>query len=370
MSDTRPKIIVIGAGIIGSSIAYYLSRNRAAVTLIDDGTSPAGQASGCSFGWINANTPENGDYFKFRMVAIGRWQALASEVKSLPVRFTGSLDWDMPEDTLATTLEQYGSLGYPSKLVSRDEIQALAPALKNPPEAALHNLAEGIADPARIARAFKRMAVENGATLCKPARVTGFQTGGSGVNAVRTEDGNLDCNAAIICTGVQTPELLAPLGLTLPMTNRRGLLIKTPPLPDVGNLLISSPSLHFWQHEDGSILAGKNQAGDVEETKMTEAAAEICDQLQAMLGMAIDLSACAIISGTRPVPGDGFPAVGTIGAPENLFMAVMHSGITLAPLIGEELASEVLGGDPSDLLASYRPHRLLAPATAPKAIAC
>ena len=46
--------------------------------------------------------------------------------------------------------------------------------------------------------------------------------------------------------------------------------------------------------------------------------------------------------GTRPVPIDGFPVVGNIEGHKGVFVAIMHSGVTLAPLIGQLLASEML----------------------------
>lgn len=58
----------------------------------------------------------------------------------------------------------------------------------------------------------------------------------------------------------------------------------------------------------------------------------------------------------RPVPGDGLPVVGQ-GPVAGLWIAVMHSGATLAPLVGELLAQEIVGGPHSPLLADFRPGR-------------
>jgi len=59
----------------------------------------------------------------------------------------------------------------------------------------------------------------------------------------------------------------------------------------------------------------------------------------------------------RPMPEDGFPAVGFVPGPEGLYVAVMHSGVTLAPAIGRFAAEEILDGARIDLLAPYRPSR-------------
>jgi D-hydroxyproline dehydrogenase subunit beta len=56
------------------------------------------------------------------------------------------------------------------------------------------------------------------------------------------------------------------------------------------------------------------------------------------------------------VPGDGLPVVGQ-GPLPGLWIAVMHSGATLAPIVAELLADEMTGGPDSPLLAEFRPAR-------------
>ena len=58
----------------------------------------------------------------------------------------------------------------------------------------------------------------------------------------------------------------------------------------------------------------------------------------------------------RPVPGDGLPVVGP-GPVPGLWMAVMHSGATLAPVVAELLVDEIISGAESPLLAEFRPTR-------------
>jgi len=67
----------------------------------------------------------------------------------------------------------------------------------------------------------------------------------------------------------------------------------------------------------------------------------------------------SVMLANRPMPEDGLPAVGSIG-PDGLYVATMHSGITLAALMGELVTEEILQGvsnSTNDLLAPYRPQR-------------
>ncbi|MFT5066675.1 MAG: glycine/D-amino acid oxidase-like deaminating enzyme [Yoonia sp.] len=72
-----------------------------------------------------------------------------------------------------------------------------------------------------------------------------------------------------------------------------------------------------------------------------------------------DLEWDQVMLADRPMPKDGLPAVGAVG-PTGLYVATMHSGITLGAIMGELIATEVLEGvsnKSADLLTPYRPQR-------------
>jgi glycine/D-amino acid oxidase-like deaminating enzyme len=59
----------------------------------------------------------------------------------------------------------------------------------------------------------------------------------------------------------------------------------------------------------------------------------------------------------RPIPADGFPSVGAVPSVPGYYEAVSHSGITLGPVVGRLLASEILTGHRDEMLADFRPER-------------
>jgi glycine/D-amino acid oxidase-like deaminating enzyme len=63
--------------------------------------------------------------------------------------------------------------------------------------------------------------------------------------------------------------------------------------------------------------------------------------------------------GVRPMPVDGMSVLGWVPGVDSLYVAVTHSGLTLAPVLGEIAAREVLG-EPSALAAAFRPERFAA----------
>ena len=88
-------VLIVGGGVIGSSIAWHLATAGAKVTLIEQHT-PAAKASSNSYGWINATAAESSDYFELRMQGIADYQNLVlkhREVGALQnaVNLSGSL---------------------------------------------------------------------------------------------------------------------------------------------------------------------------------------------------------------------------------------------------------------------------------------
>ena len=61
--------------------------------------------------------------------------------------------------------------------------------------------------------------------------------------------------------------------------------------------------------------------------------------------------------GFRPMPSDGLPIVGYVPGSAHIYLAVMHSGVTLAPIMGRLISRELLSDDGTDALRPYRPER-------------
>ena len=62
--------------------------------------------------------------------------------------------------------------------------------------------------------------------------------------------------------------------------------------------------------------------------------------------------------GQRVLPPDGFPIVGYLRGPRNLYVTATHSGVTLAPILGQYATQEILDGISLEPLSPYRPDRL------------
>lgn len=145
------RIAVIGAGILGASVAWHLARRGAAVTVFAEG---AGPATAGSFAWINASWGNDAAYRRLRMASMALWPGLAASAPGTGFRSCGGLMWDLPEDDLRAFAAEAAAQGYAARLVGADEARRFEPALTAPPDLALHVPGEGMAEPLSAARAL------------------------------------------------------------------------------------------------------------------------------------------------------------------------------------------------------------------------
>ena len=111
------------------------------------------------------------------------------------------------------------------------------------------------------------------------------------------------------------------------------------------------------QDLDGSIVAAWDFSGGPAPDDIERESERLLAELASLLRLEESLVMDEITVALRPEPEDGFPIVGFSGAPDNLYVTVMHSGITLAPLIGRLAAAEILDGVAAEQLAAFRPGR-------------
>lgn len=356
-----PRIAVVGSGIIGASIAWNLSRAGAAVTVFDAGKR-GGIATPASFAWINASWGNPEPYFRLREQAMMEWRILDRDVPGLQINWCGGLIWDLPPEELHAFAKQHSSWGYGIREVTRSEIENLEPNLKSPPEFAYHVPEEGMVEPLATALAMLAGAEAHGATILENCNIKWLGEDHGRVTGVQTHEGFFHADETVIAAGTGSAELLASIGLSLELAKPMGLLAHSKPAGELLRGLVMAPELHVRQTAEGRLVAGTDFTGATANGKLDEAAAALNAKVQAMVAGAEHIELDFFTAGERPTPADGFPVIGRPDNRPGLYLAVTHSGVTLAPAIGVMTAAELLQGDRDSLLLPYHPERLLRPA--------
>ncbi|MCB2135664.1 MAG: FAD-binding oxidoreductase [Rhodobacteraceae bacterium] len=352
-------ILVIGAGITGAAIAHRLAGAGATVTVLDAGL-PAGGASGRSFGWINANNYLTEEHFHLRVAAMEAFRAAAADMAPVSVDWCGAISWEEAGEALHRTAATLGDLGYPLRILDRRAFATLEPGVANPPEEAILYGAEGAVDLSALTERLLTAAAAHGARLCIGTPVTGLHLTAGRVGGVETAEGVIRADRVVVAAGTGSATLLASAGIALPMLRRPGLLMRTRPVARAIRHILASPEQELRQDAAGRILAPTSPAHQSDDATdiwdlPTSLAEATLGRLRRMLpGATLDWEQVTLAF--RPVPGDGLPVVGETSV-EGLYAAVMHSGATLAPLIGQLVAREIAKGEVQPMLSPFRPAR-------------
>lgn len=342
------RIAVIGGGILGASVAWHLGQGGGDVTVF---AAPRPGATDGSFAWINASWGNDATYRRLRMAAMARWPDLAAKVPGTSYRRCGGLLWDLPEADLRAYADEAAAQGYALQVMDRDAVKRHEPALLTPPDLALFAPDEGMAEPAEAAAALLA------ASGAKVLRLEAAPVETRGRAAVLAEGGVHPFDAVVLAAGCDCATLLVPLGIVLAMQAPRGLIARSQPVAPRLKGLLMMPDLHLRQTAGGAFALGDDYAG-TDPGPGAEAAARVLIDLASARLAGPPLAYAGHSLAARPMPGDGHPAVGALALP-GLFLALSHSGITLAPAIGALLAGEILTGAVDPLIAPYRPGRLV-----------
>ncbi|MEP5154704.1 FAD-dependent oxidoreductase [Planktotalea sp.] len=358
MAHARQKIIVVGSGIIGAAAAFELQSQGADVLVI---SGAAARATDASFGWVNASFFENPKYFALRVEGIKAFSHLRARV-DLPSMWHGSLCWEHTGAAFDEQVRTLSEQGYPCKVLGKADVQRLEPNLGAPPERAIHFQSEGVVEPAASADALLNAAVALGAKVAQGFTVTGFHRQGSKICGVQTREGVFAADQVLVAAGTGTQALLQQVDVNLPMLHRPALVLRTKPVSFTLSHVLVTDFGEVRQLPDGALITpaaiGHQADAATELTEPPQQAAERSMTRLRALFPEENLELASMQLAQRPVPEDGFPAVGAVMP--GLYAATMHSGMTLAALMGDLIAREMLNGvsnSTNQWLGAFRPDR-------------
>jgi len=353
------RVVVAGAGMIGANVAYQLARRGAEVTVVERGQ-PGRGATANSFAWINAKKRPR-PYYDLSRLGIQAWREMDRAFdRTLPLVWGGSVEWRADADAgarLRKDIAEFQAWQYPVTPIDAARLRALEPGLTpGTMAAAAHWSDEGHIDPVGVTERILAAAQAAGARLLSPVEVTDLDLAGGTLRAVRTTTGELRADAIVVACGVDTPRVAGFAGIRVPLRDAPGVLVHVPPQPAIVQRVILAPVGNIKQKPDGRIVAGSDFASGGGDTSR-EAGERLLKTMAAVLPGLERGGVEKMTQGFRPMPADGFPIVGFAPGRRDLYLAVMHSGVTLGALVGQLAASEILDGVQAAPLAPYRLER-------------
>ena len=382
MAEGKFDIVVVGGGIVGATAAFCLAKRGARVALVERGRIGSGTTRR-SFAWINA-TSKVADEAYHRLNARGGalYKAFAAEfgAADLGLFDTGMLQCVNRGHAAghAVMLEQAAYLkryGYPHRLIGADELRALEPHVVFEDDAeAIFATADDWVDAPRFARFLAARLDAMGSTVFEDSAARRLEmTDDGAVAGIATDQHVLGAPSVLVAAGPDTPEVLSELtgydgfAARFPMNRVPGLLLTTPPKETTGRLkhIIyfdrAAEAMHVRPAANGGLRLGAEDIdGLVAEDQSAEtvraAAGRLLSRAKAQLsGIVGDvrLDDCDVAVGVRPYPLDGRTLAGALPGSEGLYVIATHSGVTLAPALGELMAEVMIDGGAPEALAPF-----------------
>ncbi|RME71225.1 MAG: FAD-binding oxidoreductase [Chloroflexi bacterium] len=220
---TASDVIIIGGGINGCSVAFFLAQAGLKVTLVERdfiASGPTGRSSA-----IIRQHYSNEVTARMALRSLRIWQNFADVVGG-DAGFVqtgillGASEEQLP--ALKANIEMQKRVGIDTRFLTPEEVREVEPAASVEGLAgAAYEPEAGHADPAAAAMAFAEGARSAGATLMLNTRATGLQAAGGKITGVETDRGSLSAGAVVIAAGPWTPYLTRTIGLDLPITASR-----------------------------------------------------------------------------------------------------------------------------------------------------
>jgi D-hydroxyproline dehydrogenase subunit beta len=379
---SRPDVVVVGAGIVGTATAWELARRGVTVTLLDRGEISGG-TTGLGEGNVLCSDKDAGP--ELELTVLGR--ALYDEVEEVVgaaarIRRKGALivhpdarTWEA-EPARARRLR---AAGVETELVAPDAVRELEPALTGPVHGALRVPGDLQCDPRAIARALAAEAARSGASVQPGTPVTAIAIDRGRVTGVRLADGaRLDAGAVVLAAGPWSRPLAESARVPLPLEPRKGQLMRLRPaaLDDRflrhkivdGSYLLSATSAAADRQvstvvettSDGRVIVGSTRERCGFDPAVDDDLAEEVRRRAARLIPAVaDMPCDATWVGFRPWLPDHLPAIGPSGRVAGLWLGTGHegAGVALGPITGRVLAQALCGEPPAMDLSPFDPDR-------------
>ena len=372
--------MVIGAGVMGASVVARLASAGLAVTLLE-ADQPGRATSRWSFAWLNSNDKAPRSYHDLNHAGIRAWAELAPDLDGAtwyrPVGHLEMATSDVGRAELEARVRRLTEWGYPARLIALVEATEIEPALRFPEAGGTVAWfpGEGYVLTEPLIACLVARAVARGADVLtgEQGRVTGLDPGPAGVVRVRTAAGAvLEADEVVCCAGRWVPELakMADAASPVPLVDWEkpgatapGLVVRAGPLAPAGPVrLVHTPEVSLRPHAGGLLhLEAPDAAVDLHtpEPALRRWASTLLRRAQQTVRGLIDARVEEYQVCVRPMPVDGQSIVGRLPGAPGCYVAVTHSGVTLAAHLSRLIAAELTTGTPTPDLAPYRPARFL-----------
>ncbi len=342
------EVVIVGGGVTGLSAGWWLARSGVKVTVLDKGI-VGWEASGRNGGGAS-------HYQSPLFDEVHRLWPQMDELLGYPTEHQKDrIIIAMTErqwEQYRFVAERHKRLGHPVDVLDVKQVQDAVPLAGDKCFGGVHYRFGGHANPQRTSQAYAWALQDLGGTIIQHTAVTGFETAGGKVTAVKTAAASYGCDSVVVAAGPQTAALMAQLGIAVPLANARAEMIITEPAPMMPIGGVDGHKLYGRQTMRGNLAygGGPHEWIDVGATgpaarPSTPLMRNLASRLAELLPKAAHLNVIRSWAGVIENSPDGRPIIDRLTSPDNVVVASMSGvGFGLSPASGHAIRDLVLDG--------------------------
>jgi len=305
-------VVIIGGGVIGASVAYHISRKKAAVVLLEKSDMASGTSGACG-GHIFLQSKKPGPHLTLAMESKKRFEDVS--------------------------------------LLDKNDVRQMAPFLSENILGATYSPLDAQINPIYLTLAFIRAAKRSGAKIFAHSEAMGIRRMKHKAWSVETARGTIEATTIVNAAGVCAPKIGHMIRLEIPITPRRGQILVTEAAPpmlkhcllsakyiqakhDPESAKRSGTGVSIEQTGNGNFLLGSTREFvGFDRSTTWEAIKGIAHRTARVIPRLRQLHVIRTFAGLRPYTPDGLPILGQAEGTEGFFVAAGHEGdgIALAP---------------------------------------
>jgi sarcosine oxidase, subunit beta len=372
----RADVVIVGAGIMGLSIAYHLADRGVTNVTVVDRTYLCGGASGRNGGGVRAQWSSEANV-RLMQESIRMCRDFATLMKiNVWFRQGGYLflaRTPAVRKSLESSVTLQNECGLPTRMLSPAEARRIVPELDTDGvEAASFNADDGVVFPWPFVWGYAQAATKLGVEVLTFHEVAGFETTGARIDGVVLRrcgppgeplDGTttvLRTHRVVNAAGAWSPDIARMLGVELPNRPHRHEICSTEPLKPWLKPLVAdlSDGLYFSQSTRGEIVGGIGNEYVPPGLDQDSSHAFLGKYARSLVRACPVLGRVKVLrqwAGCYDLTPDANPIVGAVDGVEHFYQAsgFMGHGFMMAPVIGKELARVVAGDSPGPVLERW-----------------
>jgi sarcosine oxidase subunit beta len=342
------EVVIVGGGVTGLSAGWWLARSGVKVTVLDKfivGWEASGRNGGGASHYASPLFDE-----EQRM-----WPQM-DELLGYPTEHQkGRILIAMTErqwEQYRFVAERHKRLGHPVEVLDVKQVQEAVPLAGDNCLGGVHYKFGGHANPQRTVQAYAWALQDLGGKIIQHSPVTGFETAGGKVTAVKTANATYGCDTVVVAAGPQIPKLMAQLGVDVPLAAARAEMIITEPAPMMPLGGVDGHKIYGRQTMRGNLAygGGPHEWLDMDATgpaarPSTPLARNLAKRVAELLPKAAHLNVIRSWAGIIENSPDGRPIIDRLTSPDNVVVASMSSvGFGLSPASGHAIRDLVIDG--------------------------